>query len=448
MEAYMRRIIIQNFGPISSIDLLLDKSLNVIIGAQASGKSTLAKTIYFCRKTRDYLVGFLLDSSNFNIHPNEQYISFLKYIRKAFMGCFGTTKHLSKFDIKYFYNENNGTFIEFSLGKEGYVNITLSSNLKYSIQKLIGEACSIYSSLKATKNMSFLERYNEESQLLSLYRKHFIEEANNLFNDDCDIIYIPAGRSILSTFSEQLFDVNVTSMDSTMQEFINLIRGTRIKYNTTLSEYVKNYTKTVSGQINNADVNLAIDLIEKILKGNYVCDKDGEKIYFSDGKWVKLMFASSGQQEALWMLMLMFNYILENKRAFIVLEEPEAHLFPEAQKNITSLIALFCNASHSSMFITTHSPYILSSVNLLTYSFCVENYRKIPSTERVIPKQCRINPQSLSCGYISPMDSINLRSIIDDSTGLINAYEIDNVSEIINNETEKLFNLEAKYDLL
>ena len=84
----------------------------------------------------------------------------------------------------------------------------------------------------------------------------------------------------------------------------------------------------------------------------------------------------------------------------------------------------------------------------MTYSFCVENYRKIPSTERVIPKQCRINPQSLSCGYISPMDSINLRSIIDDSTGLINAYEIDNVSEIINNETEKLFNLEAKYDLL
>lgn len=60
MEEYMRRIIIQNFGPISSIDLLLDKSLNVIIGAQASGKSTLAKTIYFCRKTRDYLVGFYL----------------------------------------------------------------------------------------------------------------------------------------------------------------------------------------------------------------------------------------------------------------------------------------------------------------------------------------------------------------------------------------------------
>lgn len=444
----MKRIIIQNFGPISSVDLLLDKSINVIIGAQASGKSTLAKMVYFCRKIRDYLVGFLLDSTNFNIHPNEQYISFLKYIRKAFMACFGTTKHLSRFDIKYFYNENDSTFIEFSLGKENYVNVTLSNNLKQNIQKLIGEASLIYSSLKANKNMSFLERYNEESQLLSLYRKHFIEEANILFNDDCDIIYIPAGRSILSTFSEQLFDVNVTNMDSTMQEFIDLIRNTRSKYNSPLQEYVKNYTKTISGQINNAEVNIAIGLIEKILKGNYVCDKDGEKIYFSDGKWVKLMFASSGQQEALWMLMLMFNYILENKRAFIVLEEPEAHLFPEAQKDITFLIALFCNASHSSMFITTHSPYILSSVNLLAYSFCVENCRRIPSAERVIPKQCRINPRVLSCWLINPTNAVNLKTIIDESTGLINSYEIDNASEIINSETEKLFNLEAKYDML
>ena len=49
-------------------------------------------------------------------------------------------------------------------------------------------------------------------------------------------------------------------------------------------------------------------------------------------KWVKLKFASSGQQEILWRLLVIFIRILENKSSFIVVEEPEAHLFPSAQK--------------------------------------------------------------------------------------------------------------------
>ena len=251
----MKRDIVHNFGPIYDIDMELNKPINVIIGAQASGKSTLAKIIYFCRKTRDYLVGFLLDSNNFWIHPNELYISFLKSVRKAFMGCFGTTKHLDKFTITYYFDTEKDNYIKFYLEKDNYVKVVFSGKMRDSIQNLIQEANTVYSSLKATASMSFLERYNEESQLLALYRKHFIDETNLLFSDDCDIIYVPAGRSILSTFSEQLFDVNVTNMDSTMQEFINIIRSTRIKFNVPLSEYVKNYTKFISGQINNAGRN-------------------------------------------------------------------------------------------------------------------------------------------------------------------------------------------------
>ena len=45
----MRKITIERFGPIKKIDVSLDKNLSVIIGQQASGKSTFAKTVYFCR---------------------------------------------------------------------------------------------------------------------------------------------------------------------------------------------------------------------------------------------------------------------------------------------------------------------------------------------------------------------------------------------------------------
>ena len=48
----MKHIEIQDFGPIKKIDLDLDNDLEIVIGPQASGKSTFSKTVYFCRKIR------------------------------------------------------------------------------------------------------------------------------------------------------------------------------------------------------------------------------------------------------------------------------------------------------------------------------------------------------------------------------------------------------------
>lgn len=103
-----------------------------------------------------------------------------------------------------------------------------------------------------------------------------------IFYDNEDIIYIPAGRSILSTFSDQLSNLNVSAMDLPMQEFIERIMKTRNKFSGKMDELVVEYTKTVSGQINNSNVNLAIKLSNQILRGQYVCDKDAEKIYFNE----------------------------------------------------------------------------------------------------------------------------------------------------------------------
>lgn len=41
-------------------------------------------------------------------------------------------------------------------------------------------------------------------------------------------MYIPAGRSLLATMSEQLHGFSIADMDLTMQEFINLIRNKKI----------------------------------------------------------------------------------------------------------------------------------------------------------------------------------------------------------------------------
>jgi predicted ATPase len=50
----MQRLVIRNFGPIKKLDLKI-KDFLVFIGAQASGKSTISKSIYFFKSLLNFL---------------------------------------------------------------------------------------------------------------------------------------------------------------------------------------------------------------------------------------------------------------------------------------------------------------------------------------------------------------------------------------------------------
>ncbi len=50
----MQKIIINNFGAIQNAEIEVNKIL-ILIGEQASGKSTIAKLIYFFKSLRDDL---------------------------------------------------------------------------------------------------------------------------------------------------------------------------------------------------------------------------------------------------------------------------------------------------------------------------------------------------------------------------------------------------------
>lgn len=445
----MRRVVINNFGAIKRIDICLDKKLQVIIGEQASGKSTLAKIIYFSLKVRDYLLDYLITSENFKqIHPNEQYLAFLKYVRKQFMGCFGTTKHMNSFSIIFDYDvEQQGKQekrLKITLDQK-YAKIVFSSFLMERIGMLIREAAEIFEQQDRIHPLSVYDNVFNDLRTRDLIRQKFSQGVNDLFKEDEEIVYIPAGRSILSTMSEQLKEIDttdITQLDLPLKEFIALIQKTKPFFGSRIPDIVKDYTKTVTGQIRNNDVNLAYSIIKKILKADYVNERDGEKLYYSGNKWVKLMYASSGQQESLWILLLFFLRILRNQRVFMVLEEPEAHLFPSAQKNMIEMIALLIFSTNSGVFVTTHSPYILTSINLLTYSGKVENLIKA-GTDIVVPKQFRISPQQLAAYKISNDGIFSFSSLIDSKEMLINAEAIDTISEELNNDTDRIMDMEV-----
>lgn len=438
----MSVITIQNFGPVSYATIDMDKNFQVLIGAQASGKSTICKVVYFCQKIRDYTLDFLMDSEQFTEnHKNEYFNNYLKFMTKQFMGCFGKTTHMQKFSIGYSFDNKQ---IAIKLNHDGYVRFIFEEKLKREICTLINDAASMFlGGLNSDKISSIIDNITA----LGVMKRQLKEALFRIFANDAEIIYIPAGRSLLATMSEQLHDFSISDMDLTMQEFINLIRITKSKFGSKIPEIVKNYTKTVKGQINNVSLEQGYELIKKIFKADYTSENDGEKIYFDEKHWVKLMYGSSGQQEVLWILMLSFITILEKRRSFIVVEEPEAHLFPVAQKDIINLISLMVNSTNSQVIITTHSPYILTSLNILLYSGKVENRSK--SNNRVIiPRSMRIAWDTFAAYKVERRAGEDaLESLLDEESHMIRTGYIDEVSSITNEELESLLDMEIEDDL-
>ena len=434
------KISIKNFGPVQNADIDLDKGFQIFIGAQASGKSTIGKTIYFCNKIKDYTLDFMTDSAQFTQnHENEYFVNYMKYLKKQFMGCFGKTTHMRQFMIKYEFGVNS---ISIQLNENGYVRFLYNSALRNAVCSLIYDAAGMNKQLLYDVDIdSIFGRVKARAVI----KQELKERLSEIFEDNREIIYIPAGRSLLATMSEQLHDFSIADMDLTMQEFINLIGSTKSKFEVKIPDMVKEYTSTVKGQVNNVAIDQAYQLINRVLKADYASETDGEKIYFDSHHWVKLMYGSSGQQEALWILMLIFISILENRKCFMVIEEPEAHLFPKAQNDILKLISLFINITGSQVIVTTHSPYILTSANILLYADKVER-RSDKSGKTIVPKNYRISFDKFAAYKVGASDN-SVETIIDMDTHMIELDYIDEASTIINKDLDELMDLEIQNDM-
>ena len=121
-------------------------------------------------------------------------------------------------------------------------------------------------------------------------------------------------------------------------------------------------------------------------------------------------------------------------------------MFPSAQKDIIELIALLINSTGSTVFITTHSPYILTSINLSVYSAKVEN-RISSSTTPIVKKLLRISPNQMDAFIIDNSNGFIFNSIKDKDEQLIDATQIDGISNFINQATERIMDLEIQHDM-
>ena len=162
-----------------------------------------------------------------------------------------------------------------------------------------------------------------------------------------------------------------------------------------------------------------------------------EQIVYEKEKFVFLNYSSSGQQECVWILNLLFYYLLQQNRTLFIIEEPESHLFPESQKYIPELIALVSNCGHS-VVLTTYSPYVLGTLNNLLYAHTLpENYTG--KAGKIIPTSIWLDDKSFDSWFLK---NGTVENCMDAEMHMIQNERNDEISQVINREFDELLELQ------
>lgn len=445
----MQKLQIHNFRQIGDATVEVARYL-LLIGEQASGKSTLAKLIYFFKSLPQDYLAILYASQNGNIRTIKS--QFIKKIQDKFNQYFGMTSRLADdFWIKYYYDMDSESYI--LLSKTPRLNITFASDYWNRISEDTKTCINqIQRSELPVSGTSFAIQEKRKNSVLQQLRTLTCQ----LFFDANESMFFPAGRNITVSYPEQFQYLFYGVLDKTSDDKkteSNTIDLTLMKefvgYSKLLIDYFASQPRFIDQSTEFGKI-VARKVFE-ILHGKYNNDSGFEKIKYEENGYVPLKLSSSGQQECIRIIQDMVYIYSQGIHASRIIEESETHLYPTAQKLLVELMALIFNKTNGQVVLTTHSPFILSSFNnLLFYNkvllsdsqkamelaahFGVENLHGENERLDVAPKDFRAYALKPGCGEYC-------KSIFDNETQLIGENYIDEATENIYADFDFLYNL-------
>ena len=259
------------------------------------------------------------------------------------------------------------------------------------------------------RNLNYLKDY-----LTQQYRASIIQST---FSNTGDQLYIPAERNLAASFSGNLASVMVSGipLQDKLLNFISYFEKARAEHPV-------------------YDV--------PFLHLTYVYSKEEEGIRIPGmEKPLPLTECSSSIQALLPMLMVL-DYCIDNGifKGYVI-EEPEQNLFPDNQLAALRYIVGKNNRHQSSCVITTHSPYLLSGINLsLMAGRIAQNETFQEKVNRILPPEYHLASGSVAAYSLGDADNY-CKDIINTQTGTIDQNYLDTTSSIIGQEFGKLYKL-------
>lgn len=387
----MNYLKIHNFGPVKDATIEL-KPFLVLTGGQGTGKSTIAKLLCIFQDYYWY-VSILEDNDTVDV-------LFLEY------------------GISEYFNKN--TYIEYSCND---IFITYQeSRFSFKHRKIIGrdKLLSYYGDKISGKISSLLvsqELFSED-----LLEK-FLDRNLPFIKSYCaSSLYIPTRRNIAATFSSTLSTMIDTHIpfDPEFIRFINYFERARKQFRVYSLPEMEDVAY----------------LYEKNKEGIIIPQED-------DIKTLSLSECSSGLQSLLPMVMTMDYCIDEHMFDSYIVEEPEQNLSPSEQLAVLRHIINSmkkCNNTVSHV-ITTHSPYILSGINIsMMAGFVAQHHEYSEEIEKTLSSEYHLSPSSVGAYALGNTDNY-CKNIINPQIKNIDQNYIDTTSAIISQESEKLYKL-------
>jgi predicted ATPase len=407
----MSKIKIQNIGAISNVELNLNK-VNVIIGPQSSGKSTIAKIISYCQwvEKRNILDG------DYKYDVFEQLLNFHRL----------DTDYFS--DNSFFEYQSDYITISYK-GKELKQSISLKkSNFDYRKSK------NIY--IPAERNLVSaipnLNRYNEKNDNIMSFvydwssaKASFTKQKKipilnlgvDFYNDD------EKTDSAILLLQNKDKEISLRSGSSGLQSVVPLI---------VIIEYLTGiiYTKEPPLSVN-----------ELAAMENLFSRKD-----FVDYLLPKLQLRTPSETEENLQQGVKdtVDEILKKRKSYsatnFIIEEPEQNLFPESQKDLIYYIFNKLNSEKDhSLFITTHSPFILYAINNCLMGAVIADKLKEKEKQEFESKDSWISPDKVNIFQIDKNNG-TIASIKNRQTGTVDKHYFNAIMNEIMNEYYNMLN--------